>query len=301
MRCLCIGICQLIAITKILKQNDIFTSVYTDIICYAVFNLSVEEMQNILDNVVPTCDLILSQPVSNTYKETNIYSTATLRSKIRKGATHLIIPNCYFTGYDPIPFQTTDVNNNVIDCDGISYYPSVCLNSLLNNDIKKACIDWCNVDYYSDTEIKNNFNKTIIELKIREEKVFDNNFGVDIIISDFIEKNYKDKLLFHAYNHPTNELLIELTKRIMNKLGIPINKLHNIDKELLGDVSIPPCLSVYIKSGFTFKYNTFSIFGNTYTTCEAMKCLQLALKKFPPNLHEQWKSCIAYGRLKLNN
>lgn len=301
MRCLCIGICQMTAIAKILKQNVIFTSVYTDIIYYEVFNLSVVEMQNILDNIVPTCDLVLSQPVSNTYKETNIYSTTTLRSKIAKGTTHLIIPNCYFTGYDPIPFQTTDKNNNVINCDGISYYPSISLNSLLNDDIKKASIDWCNIDYYSDIEIKNNFNKTINELKTREEKVFDNDFGVDIKICDFIEQNYKNKFLFHTYNHPTNELLIELVKRIMNKIGIPVNKLDNIDAELLGDISIPPCLSVYIKSGFIFKYTLFSIFNVTCTTFEAMKCFQLSLAKFPTDLQEQWKCCISYGRVKLNN
>ena len=98
MKCLCIGICQLDAIYKILKDNSIFTSLYTEIFNYTIFTLSVEEMENILNNIVPTCDLILSQPVSENYKNNNIFSTSKLRSKIKVGAKHLIIPNCYFTG-----------------------------------------------------------------------------------------------------------------------------------------------------------------------------------------------------------
>jgi hypothetical protein len=288
------------AIAKILRNNANFTSIYEDIASYEVFNLSVEEMKSLLYNVIPTCDLVLSQPVSNEYKENSIYSTATLRSNIKKGATHLIIPNCYFTGYDPVPFQATNSNHNIINCDGISYYPSVSLTSLLQNDIKKACVDWCNIKIYSDSDISNNFQRTICELKMRESKVFDNDFAIDVSISDYIEANYKDKFLFHTYNHPTNELLFELTRRILKRMGIDVNEIEkDINVELLGDISIPPCLSVYIKSKFKFKYPDFIIFGKVYPTFQVMQLFDSCLSKFPVHLHEQWRCCVAYGRFKL--
>src|SRR5690606_7753200 len=116
-----------------------------------------EEMLDIINNIVPTCDLIISQPVSENYRNNDIFSTAKLRMKIKEGAKHIIIPNCYFTGYDPIPFQTTDISSNIIHINNISYFPSISLESLLNKNVIKACIDWCNIDAFSDQELNNNF------------------------------------------------------------------------------------------------------------------------------------------------
>jgi hypothetical protein len=300
MKCLCIGICQLDAIYKILKVNTIFTSIYTEIINYTIFTVTEEEMENILNNIVPTCDLILSQPVSENYRGNNIFSTSMLRSKIKSGAKHLVIPNCYFTGYDPIPFQTTDESGNIIHIDNISYYPSICIQSLLNNDCINCCIDWCNLDVYNSTELNNNYNKTINELKIREEKVFDNNFGTDIKISDYIEQNYKDVFLFHTYNHPTNVLLFELVRRLFRILGLlEIEIGFKITNELLGINSIPPCPSVYTKMDMKFTYPKFIINSNVLTTKGAMDKFINSLKLSDVKLHNKWIAGIKYGRTKL--
>lgn len=302
MKCLCIGICHMRAVHNILKEDPVFSSIYDDITCYLVFTLSEKEMKDILDNIVPECDLILSQPVSDNYKGSNLFSTRTLRNRVKEGAKHLILPNCYFTGYDPVPFQTTNDKHEIISsCIGISYYPSMCLKSLLEGNIEQACRDWCNINAYTDEEIKNNYEKSITELKQREQKVFDNEYGTDIIISDYIENNYKSKFLFHTYNHPTNLLLVELVRRIMYKLGIPsINLGYKLTKELLGDITIPPPPCLYYKQNFSFEYPSFYLF-NKYTTIEAMKLFYNSLGEQPSKLHEQWLSCISYGRTKLNN
>lgn len=303
MKCLCIGICHMRAVYNILKEDPVFSSIYDDIICHLVFMLSEKEMEHILDNIVPECDLILSQPVSSNYKGSDLFSTKMLRSRIKEGGKHLILPNCYFTGYDPVPFQTTNDKHEIISSAmGISYYPSLCLKSLLEGNVEQACKDWCNINAYTDEEIKNNFEKSITELKQREQKVFDNEYGVDVIISDYIENNYRSDFLFHTYNHPTNLLLVELARRTMHKLGIPnINLGSKLTKELLGDVSIPPPLCLYYRQEFIFEYPSFHLFGNKYTTIEVMKIFSDNLKEHSPKLHEQWLSCISYGRVKINN
>jgi hypothetical protein len=297
--CLCIGICQIIAISNILRSMPEFTSIYTNILDYTIFSISEEEMKNIIDNILPTCDLVLSQPVSDNYRNTNIFSSKTLKSHIKPGAIHLIISNCYFTGYDPVPFQTTDENGGILQTDGMSYYPSLSLESLLLGNIEKACIDWCNPESYSLTEIERNYYLSIEELKRRELKVFENDFGVDIKISDYIEKNYKHLFLFHTYNHPTNVLLYELVKRIFNRIGIPYVERF-LTKELLGDITIPPSPCIYLKSKMDFKYPSFSILDKKYTTDQVMVFFSSILKKTNKNLHNTWLSSIKYGKLKIS-
>lgn len=301
MRCLCIGICHMKAVYTILKEDPVFSSIYNTIEYYAVFAITENEMKNILDNIVRDCDLVISQPVSDNYKGTNLFSTKTLRDNIKPGVRHLILPNCYFTGYDPVPFQTTNDKHEIITNElGISYYPSISLKSLLLKDVKQASRDWCNIETYKKEELHNNYIRSITELKQRENKVFDNDYGTDIIISDYIEANYKSNFLFHTYNHPTNILLVELSRRVMNTLGIPnINLGYKLEKEILGDVSIPPPPSVYYISGMSFDYPYFIIKNTKYTTIEAMKYFEFSLAVLSPTLHSQWLACISYGKSKL--
>ena len=302
MKCLCIGICQLDAMYKILKNIPLFTSIYTEIYNYTIFTLSVDEMNNILNNIVPTCDLVLSQPVSSNYQNTDIYSTAKLRSKIKPGAKHFIVSNCYFTGYDPIPFQITDETGQTIHLKDISYIPSLSLPSLLLGNTDQACKDWCNIDGYTNEELNKNYLVSITELKKREQKVFDNDFGIDITISDYIEKNYKTMYLFHTYNHPTNILLFELVRRLLNKLKImEIGIGFGITTELLGIHSIPPSPAVYIKNNMTFKYPKFIINSQCYTTKQAMSIYSDILKVSNSDLHNKWLATIKYGRTKINS
>lgn len=302
MRCLCIGICQLGAMVEILKKSKVFTTIYNEIKFYPVYEISVEKMQNILDNEVPNFDLILSQPVSNNYKNTNIYSTKTLRElALKHGKKHYVIANCYFTGYDPIPFQITNEKGEIIFLEGASYIPSLCLNNLLLHDVKGACVSWCNPNAYTKDELDRNLTLTLTELKMREDKIFDNNYGIDIRISDYVEHNFRNKHLFHTYNHPTNILIIELVKRLFERLALPYDNVI-LDHELLGDYSIPPPPSVYYYYKMNFEYPPHVISKIKYTTTNsAMSKYELLISKSNVDLHDRWRSTIAYGKSKLNN
>ena len=83
MRCLCIGICHIGAISTILRDSPYFTLLYNEILSYTIFSLTEDEMMDILVNIVPTCDLILSQPVSEKYRNNDIFSTLKLKSPLK--------------------------------------------------------------------------------------------------------------------------------------------------------------------------------------------------------------------------
>jgi len=298
MKCLFIGICQLEAVAKILLTVPTFASIYQDYKIYTIFTLEPTEMERILNEEVPKADLVISQPVSKYYKNNPIFSSVVLRNKISKGAKHLIMANCYFTGYDPCPFQSTNLNKEIIIKDGMSYFPSLSLEQILDGDIQEACKRWCALDAYTIDELNRNIENTLTELKSREQKIFEEDFPADIIISDFITNNYKKKYLFHTYNHPTNELLYELVIRILDRLYISHGKIE-YPRELLGEISIPPAPGVYFNTKMNFEYPMIVFGGKKYTTkLFMMHCVEI-LKTTPDELRSQWLDTIKYSRSKL--
>jgi hypothetical protein len=254
---------------------------------YQIFELSVEDMENIINNIVPQMDLIISQPVSRSYKNNEIFSTYYLRKAINKNSKHIIIPNCYFVGYDPLPFQIVGHDNETIS-NNITYYPLITLNELIEGNISKATKKWCNPNIYTTEMLTKNVEDSLSNLVAREKQVFDEEYGVDVIISDYITTNYTKYLLFHTYNHPTNKLLIILAKRILLKLNLNCTIQEQYVEEFLGSTTIPPSPSVYLKLKMQFMYPNFILNNKNYDTYKAMHKLSKNICKYDKSLHQKW-------------
>jgi hypothetical protein len=76
-------------------------------------------------------------------------------------------------------------------------------------DICKAIWD---EEIYSSVEIKNRFDREMKKIIKRESQC-------DISISDYIMERFKDEKLFYDPNHPSKELLYEMSRRILLCLG----------------------------------------------------------------------------------
>jgi hypothetical protein len=109
-----------------------------------------------------------------------------------------------FTLYFP------DVDTNYFHYDPCSEYPYGYIaykrNSLLTNSIYSKLTS----QYISD------YLCTLIQK--------DNNYTVNIY--KYISENFRNRRLFHTYNHPTNELLNIVCTSFVNILGLEIN--HNV-------------------------------------------------------------------------
>jgi hypothetical protein len=55
--------------------------------------------------------------------------------------------------------------------------------------------------------------KSLDDLKAREQ-------GLDVIVSDLIERNWRSKHLFFTFNHPTSNLLLPIAQRLLAHAGI---------------------------------------------------------------------------------
>lgn len=312
MRCLCIGICQLSALVKVLKTMPSFTTIFDTIIEVVIFQVSPDKMTEILQDSVPTMDLVISQPVSRNYRDNDIFSSKTLRDRcLELGVPHIMLTNCYFSGYDPLPFQTTNLKGDILPILGCSYFPGHCLNAFINNNTFEALRLWQGYEYTLEV-VEKNLDITLSELRRREKSVFDEDFGVDVSILDFIENNFRNTYLFHTYNHPTNALLQELLKRLLDKIGTIFIDLPSFDdylsssvwnKELLGNDSIPPCPQIMKCLNCTFKTPNFILANHVKNAPEALYYCTELLCKMDDELKKKWINYIEVKKdiLKIKN
>lgn len=80
-------------------------------------------------------------------------------------------------------------------------------------------------DFISELEIRNGVLKSLQELKHREVEV-------DVKISDYIEKHYKEEQLFYSPNHPCEELMKVYIDRILEFLGYEPEEMSSADRIL---------------------------------------------------------------------
>lgn len=167
------------------------------------------------------------------------------------------VPNVVFKGYHPQVIKNLRnvmLNSKYNEGGIVPYGDSIleqCFESNMNVDVleeylySNSCI--------SEEMILDNLKDSFIQLKQCEDKC-------DVIISDYIENNYRKSYLFYSPLCPTNIVLHELAKRILIKLGYEVknfeftnNMLENDKFELLIYPVVADVLGLeFIKETFYF-------------------------------------------------
>ena len=101
-------------------------------------------------------------------------------------------------------------------------------------------------------------HNSLNELKQRDQSMKDQFTKPNIHIistTDFIEQNYKDKLLFYSMNHPTKYVIQHMCEQLIPILGIKNNIKYEIDP-----LNVTKCiLYKCIQSVVNFNINDHSI------------------------------------------
>ena len=84
---------------------------------------------------------------------------------------------------------------------------------LAGGNYLEAIEDVIKENYLSIDEIEKCVAASFFELERREKHC-------DVIISDYLRKNYRERQLFYSANHPVNMVIEELARRILNYIGI---------------------------------------------------------------------------------
>lgn len=202
--------------------------------------------KNNFTNLIKNFDIIITQPISDNYRNKFYLSTKYLLNNCNKKCIIIIFDSCYFHFYYPdltyIKFNnSTNYLQKPIDYHYkhmiYSYKNNLSISDYINNYVN-------NINLYSIDELNNMATISLNDLYSRYLFSINNyklNDNIHIFTShDFIKDNYKNILLFYSMNHPTKHLLYFISNNISNillKYNIIININYNID--VLSD---PKCI-----------------------------------------------------------
>ena len=209
-KCLIYANCQGDALKVFLPKVKQFDNEYEIIDLKPVHKLSKDDIP-LLETLIKETDLFIHQPIADNYKNLRQLSSNYLKSKLQKKAKSISFPNIYFTAYNPELTGLKNENGMPI-MSPFSYYDYNILYLLAAGKSIQQAVSLIKMDnFYSKDFLKNVYESSLSILSNRED-------DLDIKVVSYIERYFKEKKLFHTYNHPKNVLLFFLVERIISQL-----------------------------------------------------------------------------------
>ena len=234
------GNCQLPFLTQYLRSSELFNQTYVVYDKAFINDFSPDYWS---DKLLSEIDLFIYQKVSPSYLGEQMSTDYILKCLSPKCET-LSIPNSYFQGYFPQHISKRSPygrfpygDRNIIE----AIYDSKFSEGELQDLVRMLG----NNDYYSSEELEKNTESSLEELAQRES-------GLDVIISDYIKENYKDKYLFYTVNHPTYWVIREVATRVLKLLDIYNTNINPLVIDSLNDLVVPIYPSVIKQLGLGF-------------------------------------------------
>ena len=230
-----IGNCQAKGLNYFLESNSFFHSTHNCLGIFYVPDLKPDDLDNLYKNILPNIDILFIQPIRDDYYGNFKYSTKSMLMNIKKNCLVVIFPSCYFSFYHP--FLKTIMNDK--------YNEHLIKPSWYSHDIELIRIFLyaksdeeiiTNYKYIINSPhfIKKKFLEKSFENNIKELVRRENNYPkfvpsipnkvLHIKSSKFISENYKKKLLFYSFAHPTKYMYKFLVDTILLFLGIPLQQ-----------------------------------------------------------------------------
>lgn len=199
-----IGNCQSTPLADLLhsKSSQVYVSHFVTVHNYR-FNKSIYK-------VLDDCDYIITQNISKKFAGINTH----LLSKLYPDKLIKIL-NLYYKGFHP---DWCDPKVNGIRLRGpiANYHNQTILDSYIEGvAVEKACERYLSLDY--NERYSRVAQESWAELKKREELV-------DIKMTDYLAQVIPVEACFNTFNHPKIKVLNEEAKRILDFIGVNIEK-----------------------------------------------------------------------------
>lgn len=157
-------------------------------------------------------DVILTQRISNEY---NIEWIASAEVRRVFGDKVAVWPNIYFDGYFPgIQYVYLDRWGKLLSPLGEYHFEQI-RSAHANGESIEEALDAFNGERLFEIT-PDPINSSINQLRAREQEV-------DVPISDAIAASHADSRQFYTPNHPVNELLAEMLKRLAGRADIRLD------------------------------------------------------------------------------
>jgi len=219
------GNCQLHAVLKTLNLDNTYNIFH--IVC-----LSKELDKQHFTDIINRCDIIITQPISDNYRDVDYLSTSYIIKHKKSNCKLILFDSCYFNFYyfdltykkfnGDVLHKPLDYHyNKMIECynnnKSIEYY----ITNFVNNLDLKTSEELEIIAQNSLEQLQNRYKN--MKEKYKHENIF------IIGTREYIKNNYKNKLLFYSMNHPTKYVIQFICEKIINILQIENTLDYNID------------------------------------------------------------------------
>lgn len=243
--------CQSGAVARTLMENEEFSSHYQWSHIPPVQNLKQSHVDEVLDKV-READVLIYQPVAESPRRPQEMTSRHLLGQIKESCQALSFPPIYFDGYFP-HLQTLNGIVSVLNLVHDYFIVYACSVGLS----EEQCYSLINrEDLYSKQLSRQLADKSLHRLRERES-----NEGIDIPVSDFIAKNYKQQKLFNQFNHPKRELIKYISGNILSKIGIEDRRLDTEGNSHLDMIMTPVYRSTHLNLELAFEEDFESYSG----------------------------------------
>jgi len=257
-----IGNCQAQPLRYILNKSVNFCRLFS-LDEFPAVHIANDNDVSQLNDKISKCALIVSQPISESYRKNIGLGTESLFNKSPNEAIKISWPSLYFSAYNPELFKFKSQDGKSVTSI-FDYHCKIIFKSFLNDlSISKTCESLHDCSIAKDqSEIA---NKSLDELKHRDQKT-------DVKIFDFISQHYRFQRLFWTFNHPSTEVLKRVASQILKFLGLK-NDIADIPfSELLDGTIYPilPATNLALKTSFSDD-QTYKIRRKKYSQSQIVK------------------------------
>lgn len=213
------GNCQLENICRLLNNSKQFSEIYEYIPVKAVHELGKPDLEKVMESF-KKIDLLLYQSVSPSFKNGPEFASDNIIKYLKSTCKKILIPSLFFNPYFP-DFHEVSINEyGLLTTNFLCNYQDLNILYGFVNNIPEAKLYkiYSNINFYEKQFCQDTLSNAFLSLRERETS---NN--VDIIISDFIEQNFKKFKLFNSQNHPKPILIQYVIDKIIHLLDLNIS------------------------------------------------------------------------------
>lgn len=252
------GNCQTDLLFEYLQRNKEFASkyMYLNIPSIHIFDSKIMD----IDVYLKYIDLIITQPIKETNKFEKKLSTSYLKKNKNENCILITISNITSRLYYPQYAKTKNVNSFSLLGKKLFTYHDANINNFLSqgvvvDEIKRRLNA---IDFYDKVFMDAHCQEQLIDFQQREA-------DCDIKMYDFIKENYSKRRCFHAFNHPCQFVIQELSKRVLTYLNMNHDMLEEdsldaLSKMFYQEQPIYPCVLSY----FNFNYYNYKYYPNKF-------------------------------------
>ena len=248
---LCYGNCQLYAQAAFFRKCN----VGFDVTYEACQNTELEKWQFL--DLIRESDIIVTQPIKDEYRKKNYLGTSFVLENAKPDCKIVIFPSLYFNFYN---FDVThyygesqlDIPSSYQYQKLISAYNSgQTVDEFLEQVVK-------NKNLLSADELESIATEGVDRLRTSEMDLHKYKAKRETIklisVSNYVNDNYKERLLWWTPNHPTRHIQQELASKIFSQLNIPNVPDVNLDPlESMNKCMIYAC----VKNVVNFDLSTY--------------------------------------------